>query len=156
MFAGKRELQSTSPEISSVSGLALVRPSSSPTLRDDRSPAARAGSSRIRNRAAACEQPQITGRYFARRIGKAQRVNGMSARQRTERGRRSGKKKRPRAGRACIFDNYSTVDLRADGLRTEGRRGGDGGGGGGRWKRGIGGSGGGGGGRGRGGGGSSR
>lgn len=41
----------------------------------------------------------------------------MSARQRTERER---KKKAPRAGRACIFDNYSTVDLRADGLRIAG------------------------------------
>jgi hypothetical protein len=38
-------------------------------------------------------------------------------------GKEERKKKRPRAGRACIFDNYSTVDLRADGLRTEGKRG---------------------------------
>lgn len=65
------------------------------------------------------EKLQITRRYFERHIGKAQRVNCMSARQRTERER---KKKAPRAGRACIFDNYSTVDLRADGLRIGGRQ----------------------------------
>lgn len=70
-----------------------------------------------RNGAMAREKLQITRRYFERHIGKAQRVNRMSARQRTERER---KKKAPRGGRACIFDNYSTVDLRADGLRTGG------------------------------------
>lgn len=43
----------------------------------------------------------------------------MSARQGK---RRTGEKnKTPRArGRACIFDNYSTVDLRTDGLRIGG------------------------------------
>lgn len=70
-----------------------------------------------RNGAMAREKLQITRRYFERHIGKAQRVNRMSARQRTERER---KKKAPRGGRACIFDNYSTVDLRADGLRIGG------------------------------------
>lgn len=44
----------------------------------------------------------------------------MFARQRIERQGAGREKKAPRAGRACIFDNYSTVDLRADGLRTAG------------------------------------
>jgi len=49
-----------------------------------------------RNGAMAREKLQITQRYFERHIGKAQRVNRMSARQRTKRGGKKNAASRPR------------------------------------------------------------
>lgn len=57
-----------------------------------------------RNGAMAREKLQITQRYFERHIGKAQRVNRMSARQRTENGRGGGgEEKKSAASRPRVY-----------------------------------------------------
>lgn len=65
-----------------------------------------------RNGAMAHEKLQITRRYFERHIGKAQRVNRMSARQRTERERK--KKRREPAARVFSIIIRQSICVRMD------------------------------------------
>jgi len=58
------------------------------------------------------EKLQITQLYFQRHIGKAQRVNRMSARQRTERGRK--KKRREPAARVFSIIIRQSICVRMD------------------------------------------